>query len=173
MQHTPRLHLTLSLAILLMTAAATAQESSKADSPVQGTAINGSVLTEDSCQVLASTNGQKPELRDVPGLHALDRNESRPLALASTPDTRNIGVVCWRSEARLAPNDYLVPAKAGVSLYIKTDTGNEATDRTIALEKVNGSYRVRLLHGPAWTSAEQQEMIDAMTNFNKRVAGGS
>jgi hypothetical protein len=134
-------------------------------------AVSGAVLTEDSCEVSSTTIGKKPELREVPGMHVLDQTEDDPLVLTSTADVKISSVMCWRSEARLAPNDYLVPHKTGFPFYIKTDTGNEATDRTIVLEKVSGSFRVRLLSGPAWSPAEEDEMVQALTLFNKRVAG--
>ena len=173
MYHSPKCALVLSCVVLLPCTSASSQESSAPASQVRGVSINGSVLTEDSCEVLASTNGMKPELREVPGLHVLDRTEANPPAIASTADVKISGVMCWRSEARLAPNDLLVPNTTGLSLFIKTDTGNQATDRTIALEKMNGSFRVRLLSGPDWTPAEEDEMKEAMTRFNKRVAGGA
>ena len=170
MHHSPKCPLVVSCVVLLTCTTASSQESRTPATQVQGVAINGSVLTEDSCEVLASTKGNKRELREAPGLHVLDRTEANPPVIASTADVKISGVMCWRSEARLAPNDLLVPNASGISLYIKTDTGNQATDRTIALEKVNGSFRVRLLSGPDWTPAEEAEMIEAMTLFNKRVA---
>ena len=106
-------------------------------------------------------------------MHVLDRTVDDPLVLKSTPDVKISGVVCWRSEARLAPNDYPVPHTTGFSLYVKTDTGNEATDRTIALEKVSGSFGVRLLSGPAWSPAEENEMKQALTAYNKPFGGGA
>jgi len=142
----------------------------QADGPVTGPAINGDLLTEDSCEVLATSQGKSPELREVPGMHVLDRTEKNPFVVDSTPDVLISGVMCWRSEARLAPNDYLVGHKTGHHLYIKTDTGNEATDRTIALERVSGSFRVRLLSGPEWTKAEEEEMKTAIKLYIERTA---
>jgi len=66
-------------------------------------------------------------------------------------------VVCWRSEARLAENDYLV-AQAGFPFYVKTDLEDGSTNRTLVLERVNGSFRARLLSGPALSDAERQEI---------------
>jgi hypothetical protein len=165
-------HVVLSCLALLGSAAANAQNADAESTPVQGVAISGTDLTEDSCEVLSSTQGQRPELREVPGMHVLGRVETDPLVVHSTAEVQIKGVMCWRSEAKLAPNDYLVPHSTGIPLYIKTDTGNEATDRTIALEKINGGIRVRLLSGPHWTPAEEKEMVQAMTLYNKRVAGG-
>jgi hypothetical protein len=173
MHNSSKGHLALTCVVLLTSTSASSQESSAQVSQVQGVSIDGSVLSEDSCEVLASTKGQKPELREVPGMHVLDRIESQPLVVAPMAGVKISGIMCWRSEARLAPNDYLVPSTAGVPLYIKTDTGKQETDRTIALEKSGGSFRVRLLSGPDWTPAEEEEMKQAMTRFNKRVAGGA
>jgi hypothetical protein len=169
MRHSSKRCLAFTAVTLLTIASASSQESFGPDSQVQGVTISGSILIEDSCEVLASSKGQKAELREVPGLHALDRTEARPLAVPSTPDVKISGVMCWRSEARLAPNDYLVGTTTGLSLYIKTDTGDQATDRTIALEYINGGFRVRLLSGPDWTPSEEEEMKEAMAQFNKRA----
>jgi hypothetical protein len=92
--------------------------------------------------------------------------------LHSSDDVKIKGVMCWRSEARLAANDYLVPHSTGVPLYIKTDTGDEAADRTIALEKVRGSFRVRLLSGPKWTPEEEKEVLQAVQLFITRAGKG-
>jgi hypothetical protein len=168
-----RQHFLLGYLLLLASATVTAQEPDTQSAPVQGLSIGGADLTEDSCEVLASINSQSPELREVPGMHVLGRVETDPLVIHSTDEVKIKGVMCWRSEAKLAPNDYLVPHKTGVPLYIKTDTGNDATDRTIALEEVNAGIRVRLLSGPKWKPAEEAEMLKAMALFNKRVAGGA
>jgi len=160
----------LAAALLLGSAVAISQDTAALFAPVQGSAINGDVLTEDSCDVLATTKGKRAELREVPGMHVLDRTVGDPLVLTSTVEVKISAVVCWRSQARLAPNDYLVPHQTGVSLYIKTDTGKEAIDRTIALEKVSGSFRVRLLEGPAWSPAEEAEMERAIQLFVEQAA---
>jgi hypothetical protein len=163
-------HFMLCCLALLVSAPASSQDSESEPTPVQGVAISGTDLTEDSCEVLASTKGESPKLREVPGMHVLGRVETDPLVIHSTEDVKIKGVMCWRSEAKLAPNDYLVPHKTGVPFYIKTDTGNEAADRTIALEKVSGSFRVRLLSGPDWTPDEEKEMQQAIQLYIKRAA---
>jgi hypothetical protein len=163
--------LILASVALLMSVPAISQDADASSIPVRGVAVSGADLTEDSCEVLATTTGQSPALREVPGLHVLGRVESDPLVIQSTPDVKISGVMCWRSEAKLAANDYLVPHVTGIPLYIKTDTGTESADRTIALEKVNGSFRVRLLSGPHLTPDERSEMVQAMTLYNERVGG--
>jgi hypothetical protein len=170
MKHSAKL--VLGCLVLLGSATASAQDTDAEPTPVQGVAINGTDLVEDSCEVLASIKDQSPELREVPGMHVLGRVESNPLVLHSSDDVKIKGVMCWRSEARLAANDYLVPHSTGVPLYIKTDTGNEAADRTIALEKVSGSFRVRLLSGPKWTPEEEKEVLQAIQLFISRAGKG-
>jgi hypothetical protein len=142
-------------------------DATSADQPVTGKTFNGEAITEDECQVLASVKGAKPALRDAPGVHVLGHTAADPLVLASTPEVSIKGLGCWRSEARLAPDDYLVPDRIGVPLFIKTDTGDATKDRAITLEKAGGSYRVRLLAGPAWSKAEEAEMIKALGVFNQ------
>jgi hypothetical protein len=163
--------LTSAAVLLILSPVANSQDAPVQQGQVRGVAVSGAVLTENSCEVSSTTIGKKPELREVPGMHVLDKTEADPLVLTSTTDVKISSVMCWRSEARLAPNDYLVPHKTGFPFYIKTDTGNEATDRAIVLEKIGGSFRVRLLSGPAWSPAEEDEMVRALTLFNKRVAG--
>jgi hypothetical protein len=102
-------------------------------------------------------------------MHVLDRTETQPLEIVSVDGAKVDAIVCWRSEPRLAPNDYLVPLKLGIRLYIKTDTGNSEKDRTVSVEMADGSFRARLVSGPAWDSAEQDEVIEAITRFNKRA----
>ena len=102
-----------------------------------------------------------------PGVHALGHTQESPLKLGTNADVKIMGLVCWRSEARLAPGDYLVPDKVGVPLFIKTDTGDEKKDRTITLEKAGGSPRVRLLAGPEWSKAEEEEVKKAIAEFMK------
>ena len=134
--------------------------------PLAGKTVSGDPITEDVCQILASTLGAKPELTDAPAVHALGHTEASPLKLATNADVKLMGLVCWRSEARLAPEDYLVPDKVGVPLFIKTDTGDERKDRTITLEKVGGYPRVRLLAGPEWTEAEKTEIKAAIAVYS-------
>lgn len=163
----------LTCVVLFASVTANAQDSEAEPTSVQGIAIDGTDLTEDSCEVLSSAKGQKPELREVPGMHVLGRVASDPLKIHSTGEVTINGIMCWRSEAKLAPNDYLVPHSTGVPLFIKTDTGNESADRTIALEKINGSFRMRLLSGPELTPAEQKEMVVALNLYSKRIGKGT
>ena len=101
MQHLPRLSFAFVFAIVLTSASANSQEPTVESAQVQGAGFNGAVLIEDSCEVLATTQGKSPELREVTGMHVLDRTEEKPLVLTSTPDVKISGVMCWRSEARL------------------------------------------------------------------------
>jgi len=155
---------------LLVSTAANSQEPQLQTNQVTGASINGVSLIEDSCEVLAAAQGQKAELREVPGLHVLDKTPENPLVLTPAPDVKISGIMCWRSEARLAPNDYLVPLKNGFSFYVKTDTGDESKDRTIALEKASGSFRVRLLSGPDWSASEEDEVQKAIQLYIERAA---
>jgi hypothetical protein len=80
-------------------------------------------------------------------------------------------VVCWRSEARLAEEDYLVP-EAGFALYVKTDYTNEAANRTLVLELADTSFRARLLSGPALSDAEKQEIQRLLSLYNTKHQAG-
>ena len=77
-------------------------------------------LSESSCSVLATHDRDKPTMRDVPGLEILNRHADEPLIITGVDGVTINAVVCWRSEARLAENDYLV-TDAGFPLYVKTD----------------------------------------------------
>ena len=50
------------------------QSLAQSDGTVTGAAINGDPLTEDSCEVLATTKGEKPGLREVPGMYRVGSN---------------------------------------------------------------------------------------------------
>jgi hypothetical protein len=168
-----RLCLSVSCVMFITSTVTFSSDSSIDSSDVRGVSIGGRVLTEDSCELLLSAGGEKPELREAPGLHVLDRTSSRPLTIISSSQTKISGVVCWRSEATLAPNDYLVAMSTGLALYIKTDIGSQAVDRTIVLERINGMFGVRLLSGPPWSSTEERENGDAIKRFDQKAAHGS
>ena len=124
-------------------------------------------LTEDSCSAIATRAGEKPVMRDVPGLSILNRRPDEPLVLVGVDGVTINGIVCWRSEARLAENDY-VPLEAGFSLYIKTDRENDADSRTLVLEMAGGSFRARLLSGPALTDAEKMDIQRFLSAYEAR-----
>jgi hypothetical protein len=132
---------------------------------ITGKAINGEALTEQGCEVLEKIEGQRAALRAAPGLNVLGRAQVA-VPGAETPGAKVIAVMCWRSAARLATEDWVVPQQ-GYRLYIKTDVGDETLDRTISLEKVSDGFRVRLLAGPAWTKAEEEEMAEAIRLYTK------
>ena len=93
--------------------------------PAAGLTLDGEELVEEECQVLSTNEGEKPEIRDVPGMHVLDRSRENPLRLYSTDEVTINAVICWRSTARFGPNDYLVADSLDVPLYIKTDFEEE------------------------------------------------
>jgi hypothetical protein len=120
-------------------------------------ATQAEALSESSCSVLVTQDRGKPTMRDVPGLEILNRRAGEPLILTGVDGVTVNAVVCWRSEARLAENDYLV-TDAGFPLYVKTDGQDESASRTLVLERSNGSFRARLLSGPSLTDAEKVEI---------------
>jgi hypothetical protein len=119
--------------------------------------VRAAELSEDSCSLLMAQNGQQPALQAVLGLEVLSLRPDRPLAVVAPDGVKVNAVVCWRSEARFAENDYLV-AEAGFPFYVKTELEDETKDRTALLERVNGGFRIRLLSGPGWSKAEEDEM---------------
>lgn len=125
-------------------------------------------LTEDSCSVIATNTGEKPMVRDVPGLSVLNLDPNEPFPVFATDGVKLNGVMCWRSEARFSRNDYVVAA-AGLSLYVKTDYEDESLNRSVVLENASGSFRIRLLSGPAWTAAEKEEMSQLVRFFNSTL----
>jgi hypothetical protein len=119
--------------------------------------VHAAPLSEESCSILASEKGEQPTLRDVPGLRILDRRPDNPLVISADDGITINAIVCWRSEARFADNDYLV-SEAGFPLYVKADFEDEAKNRTVLLERVSGAFRIRMLSGPTWSEAEKEEM---------------
>jgi len=156
----------LALSLTYCMSSAGAQISEEEYGPVRGTAFDGSEIVEASCQVLATNDGEEPKLRPTSELYVLDRTEENPLVLTSTDDVELNGVVCWRSEAKFAATDYLIPDHLGIPFYVKTGDGNEETDRTIVLEKTGVGYRIRILSGPAFTDEERKRAIDLISYFN-------
>lgn len=168
-----RLYLAVSFVAFLTTGTAYSTESLVNSSGVRGVSVGGLTLTEDSCELLLSTEGEKPEMREAPGMHVLDRTAARPLRVLSLPGAKVHGIVCWRSDAALAPNDYLVAMSTGLPLYIKADTESQVASRTIVLERNNALFTARLLTGSPWTQAEEREIGDALKEFNRRATNGS
>jgi hypothetical protein len=124
-------------------------------------------LTEDSCAFITRHAEEEPVIREIPGLQILNRRPDEPLVVKGMDVTVN-GVVCWRSEAKFAENDYLV-SDAGLPLFIKTDFEDEAQNRTIVLERIKQSYRVRLLSGPELSAGEKQELVRLIAVYQKRL----
>ena len=153
---------------VFVTGLAPAQESKEIE-PVSGKTPDGGVINESTCGVLAAKSGLPADVYAVGGLHALGVTADKPLRVIQSSEMKIKGVVCWRSEARLVATDYLVPRQTGLPLYIKTDTEDEARNRTIVLELAGGSYRVRQLSGPEWSAVEEEEMIKLMTSYNQRM----
>ncbi len=124
-------------------------------------------LSEDSCSVLVTKKGEQPALQDAPGLKVLDRRPENPLVISADDGITINAIVCWRSEARFADNDYLV-SEAGFPLYVKADFEDEAKNRTVSLERINGSFRIRMLSGPKWSKAEEDEMGQFISLFEAK-----
>jgi hypothetical protein len=126
-------------------------------------------LSESSCSVLVTQgqDGEKPTMRDLPGLEILNRHADEPLIITAVDGVTINAVVCWRSEARLAEHDYLV-TDAGFPLYVKTDRQDESANRTLVLERSGGSFRVRLLSGPSLTDAEKVEIQHLLALYDTK-----
>jgi hypothetical protein len=58
--------------------------------------------------------------------------------------------------------------EAGFPLYVKTDFEDEAANRTLSLELLDGSFRVRLLSGPALSDSENQEIQRLLSLYNTK-----
>ena len=153
----------------LSSAFAQSQGAVKETGAVTAAAINGDMLTEESCELLATKAGESPKMRAVPGMHVLNRTAADPLVVVSAEQVQINAVVCWRATARLAPNDYLIPHKTGFPLYIKTETGDDKAERTIILEEIKGYFRVRLLSGPAWSDSEGNEFRQLIELYAQRI----
>ena len=141
--------------------------------PLRGVALDGTELVESSCSVLATNEGGSPTLRDVPGMHVLGRRKDDPLVLSAIDGVKINAIVCWRSAARFAEGDYLVLERLGYPLYVKTESNEEAAERTVVLEMSGGQFRIRLLSGPAFTEAERDEMLRVLDQFQSEVGAGA
>lgn len=129
---------------------------------------HAAALTEESCSVLAGKTGEKPDLREVPGLSVMSLRPDNPLVMKAADGIAISGIVCWRSEARLAENDYLV-LDAGFPLYLKTDFEDESRNRTLALERNGSAFRARLLDGPELTVQERGDIQNMIALYDAKV----
>jgi hypothetical protein len=129
------------------------------------TATRGEPLTEDGCSAaVTERSNTEPWFEEVPGLSILRWNPAQPLRVRGV--TLEIkGILCWRSDARFAPNDYVV-ALAGLPLYVKTDFADATRNRTLVLEGTKAGFRVRLLSGPELSGAERDEMHRLIKHYN-------
>jgi uncharacterized protein YegJ (DUF2314 family) len=132
------------------------------------TAAQAAQLTEQSCSVIASKADEKPVLQEVPGLSVLSLRPDHPLGMHAADGVTIRGIACWRSEARLAENDYLV-SDEGLPLYIKTEFEDESRNRTLILERTNGGFRARLLNGPELSADEKSEVEKFLALYEARV----
>jgi hypothetical protein len=122
-------------------------------------------LTEDGCSAaVTERNNTEPWFEEVPGLNILEWNPAQPLQVRGLP-LEIKGILCWRSDARFAPNDYVV-ALAGLPLYIKTDFMDAKRNRTLVLEFTRAGFRIRLLSGPELSRAEHDEMRKLIKHYN-------
>ena len=155
--------------ILFLSAAIYSHASEKNLEPIKGLAFDGTNMHEDSCQMLSSNGNEIPTLRDVPGMHVLNRTKKDPLVIFAVENVNIKGVVCWRFPAKFSENDFLVPEKLGYPLYIKTNGDDKEDDRTFVLEKIGGSFRIRLLSGADITSQEKVEIIKVLSYYEKQI----
>jgi hypothetical protein len=125
-------------------------------------------LTEESCSILASKEGEKPALRDAPGLSVLSLRPDSPLVIQAADGVKVNALVCWRSEARFSENDYLA-IDAGFPLYVKADFDDESLNRTLVLERSGGAFRARLVDGPALSVAEEDEIKRFLNLYTARM----
>lgn len=122
-------------------------------------------LTEDGCSAAIDQPGSpEPSFHEVPGLSILEWDPRRPLRIPGVGSNVR-GILCWRSDARFSTNDYLV-ALAGLPLYVKTDFIDAARNRTLVLENTKAGFRIRLLSGPEFSSAELEEMRKLIKHYN-------
>gem|GEM_PF-1479710 len=140
---------------------------------LKGVALDGTNIIEEECQVLSSNGDEVSTLREVPGMHVLNRTKEDPLVIFAIENVKIKGVVCWRSPAKFAENDFLVPENLGYPLYIKYESEQESQNRTFILEKIGGSFRIRLLSGPDITSQEKLDLIKVLSNYEKKIKNSS
>jgi hypothetical protein len=129
------------------------------------TATHGEPLTEDGCSAaVTARSNTEPWFEEVTGLSILQWDPAQPLRVRGV--TLKIkGILCWRSDARFAPNDYVV-ALAGLPLYVKTDFADAKRNRTLVLEGTRPSFRIRLLSGPELSDIEREEMRQLIKHYN-------
>ena len=129
--------------------------------PVRG------VLTEENCSVVAALAGEKPALQDGGDFSVLGMRPDHPLTVKTAEGVKVSGIVCWRSDVRLAENDYLV-AEAGFPLFIKETFDDQFLDRTLVLERVGDRFNARLLSGQPLSADETRDVEKMTAQYNVR-----
>jgi hypothetical protein len=130
-----------------------------------GAAARPGMLTEQSCSVLAARTGEKPALQAIPGLSVLSLRPNHPLPVRAVDGATISGIVCWRSDVRLAENDYLV-LKAGVPLFIKETFDDEDLNRTLELVREGNAFRAKVVSGPALSADEERDTQKMIARYN-------
>ena len=124
-------------------------------------------LIEASCSFMLSSGGEESTFVSVPGLSVLHPPASQPhLDVQLDPGASLDGVVCWRSMAKIGPNDDWV-ARTGVPLYVKED-GDDPESSVLVLELTQVGYRVRIVSGPELSKEQADQTISYIERFNLR-----
>jgi len=130
-----------------------------------GAAARPGMLIEESCSVLAAKAGEKPSLQAIPGFSVLSLHPDRPLPVTAADGATISGIVCWRSDMRLAENDYLV-LKAGFPLFIKETFDDEYLNRTLALVREGSAFRAKVVSGPELSADEERDNRQMIARYN-------
>jgi hypothetical protein len=127
------------------------------------------LLTEESCSVVAAAAGEKPALQNTTDFSVLSLRPNHPLPIKAAQGVTISAIVCWRSDVRLAENDYLV-VEAGFPLFIKETFDDESLDRTLVLERVGGQFRARLLSGQPFSADETHDVEKMTAQYNAKAS---
>ena len=125
------------------------------------------LLTEEGCSVLAAAAGEKPALQDAADFSVLGLRPNHSLPIKAAQGVTISGIVCWRSDVRLAENDYLV-VEAGFPLFIKETFDDQSLDRTLVLERAGGKFNARLLSGQPFSADENHDVETMTAQYNAR-----
>ena len=126
------------------------------------------LLTEEGCSVVAAAAGEKPALQDAANFSVLSLRPNHSLPIKPAQGVTISGIVCWRSDVRLAENDYLV-VEAGYPLFIKETFDDQSLDRTLLLERAGGRFNARLLSGQPFSADEAHDVERMTAQYNTKV----
>ena len=116
----------------------------------------------ERCSLVVELNGKSQVVGPLADLRVLNGPDHLPLAIL--PGGKLQGVACDRESIVPDARDDRVPTSLGVPLYLSRDEPGA----TVALERTDAGFRVRLVDG-SWSADEESQVVEMIRLFNSRL----